>query len=241
MDIRSLVRGVVLQALYELDTTQHTSLEVLKIRTDVDRHQDDVRLLGYLALRGRHRTTLTLPTVELIALPLNKPQDERLPFEQVLIDALTEGLPEDTVTDEHEALLERREEIPEVEEFDLRLEKGEDILPHAAQEQIIRLTRSILEQQAALDDIIHRYAPEYPVETLAVIDRNILRLAIYEFGVSRETPLSVAVNEAVELAKLFGSDSTPRFVNGVLGALGRSHDKILAELANQEERQKENS
>jgi N utilization substance protein B len=165
---------------------------------------------------------------------LNKPQDERLAFEQVLIDALTEGVPEEAIQEEHVAILERQEDMPEVEEFDLRLENMADILPLSSQEHIIRLTRSIYERREELDNIIHRYAPDYPVETLAVVDRNILRLAIYEFGVSQETPLSVAVNEAVELAKLFGAESTPRFMNGVLGALGRSHDKILLELAEQE-------
>ena len=54
---------------------------------------------------------------------------------------------------------------------------------------------------------------------MAVIDRNVLRIAIYEFFISKLTPTKVAINEAVELAKLFGSDSAPRFVNGVLGAL----------------------
>jgi len=54
---------------------------------------------------------------------------------------------------------------------------------------------------------------------MAYIDRNILRMAIYEFAVDGQTPIKVAINEAVELAKTFGSDSTPRFVNGVLGTL----------------------
>lgn len=233
MDIRSLMRGVVLQALYELDTTHHPPDDVLRVRSDIDRNRDDGRLLGYLALRLRYHTVPPPPSQEVV-LHLNKPQDERLAFEQVLIDALTEGVPEEAIQEEHVAILERQEDMPEVEEFDLRLENMADILPLSSQEHIIRLTRSIYERREELDNIIHRYAPDYPVETLAVVDRNILRLAIYEFGVSQETPLSVAVNEAVELAKLFGAESTPRFMNGVLGALGRSHDKILLELAEQE-------
>ena len=70
-----------------------------------------------------------------------------------------------------------------------------------------------------LDHVIAKYAPEWPVDQLAAIDRNILRISAWEFAVQRETPVKVAINEAVELAKLFGSDSTPRFVNGVLGSL----------------------
>ncbi|MFZ5922864.1 MAG: transcription antitermination factor NusB [Chloroflexota bacterium] len=70
-----------------------------------------------------------------------------------------------------------------------------------------------------LDRVIAKYAPEWPLDQIAAIDRNILRISAWEFAVQRETPVKVAINEAVELAKLFGSDSTPRFVNGVLGSL----------------------
>ena len=70
-----------------------------------------------------------------------------------------------------------------------------------------------------IDRIIAKYAPEWPVEQLAIIDRNVLRLAIFELG-SRDadTPAKVVINEAVELAKRFGSDNSPRFINGVLGS-----------------------
>ncbi len=80
-----------------------------------------------------------------------------------------------------------------------------------------------------LDQLIAKYAPEWPLDQIAAIDRNILRLAFWEFAVQRETPLKVAINEAVELAKLFGSDSAPRFVNGVLGALA-DHEHELQEV-----------
>jgi N utilization substance protein B len=69
-----------------------------------------------------------------------------------------------------------------------------------------------------MDSLISRYAPEWPVEQLAVIDRNILRMSIFELlNPDSDAPSKVIVNEAVELAKIFGSDSSPRFVNGVLG------------------------
>ena len=70
-----------------------------------------------------------------------------------------------------------------------------------------------------IDKLIGQYAPEWPLDQVAAIDRNILRIAIWEIAVDQQTPLKVAINEAGELAKLFGSDSTPRFVNGVLGSL----------------------
>ncbi len=77
-----------------------------------------------------------------------------------------------------------------------------------------------------LDQMIAKYAPEWPLEQIAAIDRNILRIAFWEFAVSRETPVKVAINEAVELAKLYGSDSAPRFVNGVLGTLVEHENEI---------------
>jgi N utilization substance protein B len=82
-----------------------------------------------------------------------------------------------------------------------------------------RLVLGVLRSKERLDGMIHRYAPEWPIEQMSPIDRNILRLALFEFGLDGQTPVKVAINEAVELAKIFGSDSAPRFVNGVLGSL----------------------
>lgn len=82
-----------------------------------------------------------------------------------------------------------------------------------------RLIAGVIEHKEEMDKLIARYAPEWPLDQMAVIDRNILRMAIYEFLIGRETPVKVAINEAVELAKTYGSDSAPRFINGVLGTL----------------------
>jgi N utilization substance protein B len=77
-----------------------------------------------------------------------------------------------------------------------------------------------------LDSFIATNAPEWPLDQVAVIDRNILRIALWEFAVYGQTPIKVAINEAVELAKVYGSDSTPRFVNGVLGSLANRQNEI---------------
>ncbi|MCL4528856.1 MAG: transcription antitermination factor NusB [Chloroflexi bacterium] len=77
-----------------------------------------------------------------------------------------------------------------------------------------------------LDQIIAKYAPEWPLDQIAAIDRNILRVACWEFAVKGETPVKVAINEAVELAKMYGSDSAPRFINGVLGSLAEHQHEI---------------
>lgn len=76
-----------------------------------------------------------------------------------------------------------------------------------------------------LDELISRHAPEWPLDQVASIDRNIIRIALWEFGVKKCTPVKVAINEAVELSKIYGSDSTPRFVNGVLGSLVGQYDQ----------------
>ena len=81
-----------------------------------------------------------------------------------------------------------------------------------------------------LDEFIAEHAPEWPLDQVAIIDRNILRMALWEFAVNGETPIKVAINEAVELAKTFGSDSRPRFVNGVLGSLATHENEIRQSL-----------
>lgn len=81
-----------------------------------------------------------------------------------------------------------------------------------------------------LDTVIASYAPEWPFDQIAAIDRNILRIATWEFAVSTQTPLKVAINEAVELAKLYGSDTAPRFINGVLGSLADREHEIIQKL-----------
>lgn len=81
-----------------------------------------------------------------------------------------------------------------------------------------------------LDRAIAKYAPEWPLDQIAAIDRNILRIACWEFAVQRETPVKVAINEAVELAKMYGSDSAARFVNGVLGTLVEHQSELQQQL-----------
>ena len=80
------------------------------------------------------------------------------------------------------------------------------------------LVSGVIRYRADLDQLIGRYAPEWPVEQLSVVDRSLLRLSIFELSSpDADAPPKVVINEAVELAKLFGSDGSPRFVNGVLG------------------------
>lgn len=97
------------------------------------------------------------------------------------------------------------------------------ILDEAMEESLSEFARQIVlgvfPLVSRLDALISRHAPEWPMDQVAIIDRNILRVALWEIAVNRQTPVKVVINEAVELAKVYGSDSTPRFVNGVLGSL----------------------
>ena len=79
---------------------------------------------------------------------------------------------------------------------------------------------------SVLDGLIAEHAPEWPLDQVAIIDRNILRIALWEIAIYDKTPMKVAINEAVELGKVFGSDSTSRFVNGVLGSLANRQQEI---------------
>jgi len=87
------------------------------------------------------------------------------------------------------------------------------------------LVNGVVRYKEKLDAQIHRYAPAWPIEQIAFIDRNILRLAIFEILIDNKIPVKVAINEAVELAKNFGGDSSSKFVNGVLGAISANISK----------------
>jgi len=93
------------------------------------------------------------------------------------------------------------------------------------------LLHGVLQAQVALDEIIQRIAPDWPIEQMAPIDRNVLRLAAFEILLYEDTPPKVAINEAVELAKAFGSESSGRFANGVLGTLFSNRNELAQSVA----------
>jgi N utilization substance protein B len=104
------------------------------------------------------------------------------------------------------------------EETLARLRAGET-LPQEALGFSEELVKGVLRNKSELDALIKKFAPAFPIEQMSIIDRNILRLAIFEILFNDKTPLKVAINEAIELAKGFGSDSSPRLINGVLGSI----------------------
>ena len=104
------------------------------------------------------------------------------------------------------------------EETSARL-RAQETLTQEAVDFSEELVEGVLQHKSELDVLIKKFAPAFPVEQMSIIDKSVLRLAIFEILFSDETPLKVAINEAIELAKDFGSDSSPRLVNGILGSI----------------------
>lgn len=101
---------------------------------------------------------------------------------------------------------------------------------------IEHLVKGVLEHVVDIDEKITKFAPEWPIDQITIVDRNVLRLGIFELRYDDKIPAKVAINEAIELAKAFGGESSGKFVNGVLGAVykdmgEKSIDKLAAEKA----------
>lgn len=92
----------------------------------------------------------------------------------------------------------------------------------------------VIEKQKEIDAHIAKYAPNWPITEMSLVDRNILRLGVYEMEFSAEVPPKVAINEAIELAKSYGGQSSGKFVNGILGAM-------YNDIARKEEAKKKNN
>lgn len=101
--------------------------------------------------------------------------------------------------------------------LDQRIE--EDRISDRGKNFATSIIEGIIHNQAMLDKTIADFAPSWPLDQMPIVDRNILRLAIYEIMIGGKTPPKVVINEAVELGKFFGSESSPKFINGVLGSV----------------------
>jgi N utilization substance protein B len=120
-------------------------------------------------------------------------------------------------------------------EYDLTGHLPGDALEYRLQEEGLdersegfarEIIQGVVPRVIELDSVIAAHAPEWPLDQVAAIDRNIIRLSLWEFAIAKCTPVKVAINEAIELSKIYGSDSTPRFVNGVLGSLAARQEEI---------------
>jgi len=124
-------------------------------------------------------------------------------------------------------------------ELDCTRHSFENGLDHLLSEQklskekstfVINIVKGVLDNKKKIDQIIERFASAIPVQLMAVVDRYILRIAIYEIVFCEDTPFRVAIDEAVELSKIFGSDVSPKLVNGVLGSVVDEY--MVAETSN---------
>jgi len=88
-----------------------------------------------------------------------------------------------------------------------------------------KLIKGVVDNSEKIDKYIIKYATEWPLNQITIVDRNILRIGIYELIVADDIPPKVAINEAIEIAKTFGGESSGKFVNGVLGAIYRDIEK----------------
>jgi transcription antitermination protein NusB len=115
-------------------------------------------------------------------------------------------------------------------EYDATAHDIDSVLSHIIEENKLAgdnavfastLVNGVLKNQKSIDEKIKDFAPAWPVAQIPIVDRNILRLAIFEILLDNIVPVKVAISEAVELAKSFGSESSPRFINGVLGSVSK--------------------
>ncbi|MBU4360564.1 transcription antitermination factor NusB [Candidatus Parcubacteria bacterium] len=113
-------------------------------------------------------------------------------------------------------------------DFNHRSQKLKELIEKNTQENMVGddrdefveiLVRGVTKNLDKIDEKIQKYAPEWPIDKITIVDRNVLRLGLYEMLYQKEVPEKVIINEAIEMAKAFGGSSSGKFVNGVLGAV----------------------
>lgn len=284
-DVRSQLRRVVLQVLYQLDSHEQTVDEVLKADFVYDTDAGTVKdMESYLARlwRGIVRAADTSQAAEAAiqdgTVSLN---DSDALFEATerdvgrLVRAICQHLKtaQEVVSDEGAIItyltgldgtirhykagwmatltgvssrtlgvvlfamgMEQRYHIAcqerQTAHYERAIRKLAACLRHASKtyEDVQQVAGGIAREQEAIDTVLQHYAPEYPMDQVAIIDRNILRLALYELTLET-VPVSVVIDEAVNLAKFYGAEGAPRFVNGVLGAIAEDIDGVREALS----------
>lgn len=113
----------------------------------------------------------------------------------------------------------------------------EEFAPDLDEKEFARcIVDGVIEHQDIIDGLITRFAPDWPLPKITTVDRNVLRIGTFELTYTHEIPSKVAINEAIELAKTFGGESSGKFVNGVLGAVFR--DQIAQGVAKESDKPK---
>lgn len=113
------------------------------------------------------------------------------------------------------------------DEIEPIVQRGIDTFQNEVDEDFVRsIANGVVAKLDELDALISQYAPEWPLEQIAVIDKTLLRASVYELTSTDDAPPKVIINEAVELAKTFGGENSARFINGVLGSIYRTDPKF---------------
>lgn len=222
IETRRLSRGLALQMLYEIDCAAHDPADVIALYAPVDLMDPHVRLLGYLILWAQQYHEPKVEPFDVTMLTAQPLKEQISMYEEGMLSLLSNGQIDELLEEEAEDVyLQRQVLVPAFEEEDaLRIATIKaDVLASKEQEVAHRIAKGVYESRSSLDDLIQRFAPEWPVDQIAIIERNILRIAIYEFHIAKDVPVGAAINEAVELSKIFGAANTPSFVNGVLGSI----------------------
>ena len=210
---RRRARRLALQALYELDQSIHSYDRVVMGRCQAilgewfDRSGAQIRPASRTRLVEALRDVIEDPDPERIG-EIDQPR-ERLRFLEALLAELFEGKAHAA----DRAVLGRR------------VEGLSDVTGQLA--YAVRIVGGVADSTAEIDGVISRIAPEWPVDQMAPVDRNLLRIAIWEIG-SAASPPRVAINEAVEMAREFSGESSRRMVNGALGAYTSDESKMLS-------------
>jgi len=123
-----------------------------------------------------------------------------------------------------------QEKLPQILKHNLK-EFAPDFDDKGFAESIVK---GVVDHLKEINNLITKYAPEWPLEQITIVDRNVLRIGIFELKFSPEIPPKVAINEAIELAKTFGGESSGKFVNGVL-------ETIFKKMENGEEKKQKDS
>ena len=121
--------------------------------------------------------------------------------------------------------------LPQVVEYNFD-EFAPEFKDHSFSEKLVN---GVMTHQKEIDDYITRYAPDWPLDQITNVDRNILRIGVYELVFDPDIPAKVAINEAIEIAKTFGGESSGKFVNGVLGSIF----KAMGDVDNTEDKEKQ--
>jgi len=117
-----------------------------------------------------------------------------------------------------------KEETPNLDEIIAYIKQ--EFAPNFDDHDYVESTfRGVIEHVQSIDETLNQFAADWPVDTMTLVDRNVLRIGVYELLLNKKIPSKVAINEAIEIGKAFGGEASGKFINGVLGAIFKDQVK----------------